>query len=72
MCTLRVTRYGRTVGYLVYHPEDDGFEADPAVPPDVLSDIRVTYYRDNVLFGASGDGYAWREVRRRATRVSRS
>lgn len=66
METVQVSRWGQVVGFVRYDPITDEFHPDPGVPAEVVSDIVVTYYRDNVLFGASGDGYAWAEAGRRA------
>jgi hypothetical protein len=38
------------------------FHGDTGVPTEVVSDVEVTYFRDHVLFGRSGDGYSWAEV----------
>jgi hypothetical protein len=62
METVRVSLAGRVIGLVRYDHLADQFSHDPGVPAVVVSDIAVTYYRDNVLFGRSGDGYAWAEV----------
>jgi hypothetical protein len=62
METVRVALAGRAIGAVRYDPLADEFDADPGVPTDVVSDIAVTYYRDNVLFGQNGDGYVWTEA----------
>jgi hypothetical protein len=62
METVRVSLNGCLVGFVRYDPLTDEFDPDPDVPADVLSDIMVTYYRDNVLFGQNGAGYAWTEA----------
>jgi hypothetical protein len=62
METILVSRAGQLVGRVRFDPSTDGFDPDPGVPAGVASDIAVTYYRDNVLFGQSGDGYSWAEA----------
>jgi hypothetical protein len=62
METVRVLLAGREIGFVRYDPLADEFDPDPGVPAGVVSDIAVTYYRDNVLFGRNGDGYDWAEV----------
>jgi hypothetical protein len=62
METVRVSLAGRVVGFVRYDPLTDEFDSDPGVPVDVASDIMVTYFRDNVLFGQNGDGFAWAEA----------
>jgi hypothetical protein len=62
METVLVSQTGRLVGHVRYDPLTDQFDPDPGVPVDVVSDVVVTYYRDNVLFGQSGDGYVWAEA----------
>jgi hypothetical protein len=62
MYTLEVTRDGTRIGCVHFDPLADCINADVDVPADVMSDIMVTYHRDNVLFGASGDGYKWEEI----------
>lgn len=62
METVRVSLAGRVAGFVRYDPLTDEFDPDPDVPAGVLSDIMVTYYRDNVLFGSNGDGFVWAEA----------
>jgi hypothetical protein len=62
MLTIWVTRSGRAVGAVRYDPASDRFDADDGIPADIVSDVQVTFYRDNVLFGASGDGYEWSDA----------
>lgn len=59
METVLVSRAGGVLGQVRHDPSTDQFDPDPSVPRDVVSDIIVTYYRDNVLFGQNRDGYAW-------------
>ena len=62
METVRVSLREQVIGFVRYDPQTDSFDHDPAVPADVVADIVVTFYRDNVLFGRSGGGYAWSET----------
>ena len=62
METILVLKAKRLVGRVRFDPTTDEFAPDPGVPPEVVSDIVVKYYRDNVLFGQSRDGYSWAEV----------
>ena len=56
-----VLKYGYSVGRILFDPADETFHTEMGVPISVFSDIKMTYYRDNVLFGESGDGYRWVE-----------
>lgn len=56
METVLVSRAGGVLGQVRHDPSTDQFDPDPSVPRDVVSDIIVTYYRDNVLFGQNRDG----------------
>jgi hypothetical protein len=62
METVRVSLAGREIGIVRYDPLADEFDPDPGVPVGVVSDIAVTFYRDNVLFGSNGDGFSWAET----------
>lgn len=62
MYTLEVTRDGTRIGCVHFDPIADCINSDVEVPADLMSDIVVTYHRDNVLFGESGDGYRWEEI----------
>lgn len=61
--TLEVSYQGQAIGRLRLDAVSGACDADPGVPDVVVSDIVMTYYRENVVFGRSGDGYHWREVR---------
>jgi hypothetical protein len=62
ICTVKVSVAGITVGSVRFDDRKRLFFCDEGVPSVVLSDIRVSYYRNNCLFGMSGDGYVWEEV----------
>jgi hypothetical protein len=62
MYALEIIRDGTIIGQVRFNPLADHLDSDVGVPACVMSDIVVTYYRDNVLFGESGDGYMWAEV----------
>lgn len=56
-----VRHNGVQIGTVYVTISGDTTHASPNIPEHVLSDIRVTYIRDRVVFGKDAQGYEWLE-----------